>query len=159
MQPVVISEDEFEYVPAVFKKVTHKKTAFLHHVRVRLSRGVAHFTSQRVSSRFSLPAVADYHSTFATSLPPEMFALFAVPSWVPQAAQLLRCARAIYPHWRERREDRGGHRIYPLPMYVHALSIAQELQRQKEKGKSWEDVVDVRAQGLLQVNISNNLLL
>lgn len=30
--PVVISEDEFELVMAVFEKVTHEKTEFLHHV-------------------------------------------------------------------------------------------------------------------------------
>lgn len=42
-----------------------------------------------------------------------MFAAFAVPAWIPQPAQLLRLAKAIYPHWRERRIERGGHRIIP----------------------------------------------
>jgi enhancer of polycomb-like protein len=33
VQPVVISEDEFELVMGLFEKVTHEKTEFLHHVR------------------------------------------------------------------------------------------------------------------------------
>lgn len=32
LQPVVISEDEFELVMGVFEKVTHERTAYLHHV-------------------------------------------------------------------------------------------------------------------------------
>ena len=38
-QPVVMSEDEFELVMAVFEKVTHEKTEFLHHVRPFLCVG------------------------------------------------------------------------------------------------------------------------
>lgn len=38
-QPVVITEDEFELVMAVFEKVTHEKTEFLHHVRPSLRVG------------------------------------------------------------------------------------------------------------------------
>lgn len=34
LQPVVISEDEFELVMGVFEKVTHERTAYLHHVCV-----------------------------------------------------------------------------------------------------------------------------
>ena len=42
-----------------------------------------------------------------------MFAAFTVPSWIPQPPQLLRFAKAIYPYWKERRIERGGHRIIP----------------------------------------------
>lgn len=42
-----------------------------------------------------------------------MFALYNVPDWVPTPAHLTRLARAIYPHWRERRLERGGHPIIP----------------------------------------------
>lgn len=33
-QAISMSEDEFELVMAIFEKVTHEKTPFLHHVRV-----------------------------------------------------------------------------------------------------------------------------
>jgi enhancer of polycomb-like protein len=32
VQPIAMSEDEFELVMSVFEKVTHEKTEFLHHV-------------------------------------------------------------------------------------------------------------------------------
>ena len=35
-QPAVMTEDEFELVMAIFEKVTHEKTEFLHHVRKKL---------------------------------------------------------------------------------------------------------------------------
>lgn len=34
-QPVIISEDEFELVMGLFEKVTHEKTKYLHHVRIK----------------------------------------------------------------------------------------------------------------------------
>jgi Enhancer of polycomb-like len=34
VQPIVISEDEFELVMGMFEKMTHEKTEFLHHVRI-----------------------------------------------------------------------------------------------------------------------------
>ena len=37
VQPIVISEDEFELVMGLFEKVTHEKTEFLHHVCYFLS--------------------------------------------------------------------------------------------------------------------------
>ena len=46
-------------------------------------------------------------------LPPATFATFTVPVWVPTPSQLTRIARIIYPYWRERRTERGGHRIIP----------------------------------------------
>jgi enhancer of polycomb-like protein len=32
-QPLPMSEDEFELVMGLFEKITHEKTAYLHHVR------------------------------------------------------------------------------------------------------------------------------
>ncbi|OBZ78426.1 Enhancer of polycomb-like protein 1 [Grifola frondosa] len=97
-QPVSMSEDEFELVMAIFEKITHEKTEFLHH---GLEQG----------SPF--PPFSDYQDTFAVPIQPSMFALFSVPSWIPQPASLLRYARVVYPYWRERRLERGGHRIIP----------------------------------------------
>jgi len=56
----------------------------------------------------------DYQETFSSRLTPDTFAAFSVPSWIPQPAQLLRFAKAIYPYWKERRVERGGHRIIPI---------------------------------------------
>lgn len=59
------------------------------------------------------PPFSDYQDVFLSPLPASMFAAFAVPAWMPPPAQLLRSAKAIYSHWRERRTERGGHRIIP----------------------------------------------
>jgi enhancer of polycomb-like protein len=59
----------------------------------------------------SFPPFSDYQDTFLSALPPSVFASYTVPSWIPAPANLVRIARAIYPYWRERRMERGGHRI------------------------------------------------
>jgi enhancer of polycomb-like protein len=59
------------------------------------------------------PAFSDYQDTFSTSLLPTTFATFSLPPWLPLSNQLVRIARVIYPHWKERRLERGGHRIIP----------------------------------------------
>lgn len=56
----------------------------------------------------------DYQDTFANDLPVSLFACFTTPSWIPKPHQLLRIARIIYPYWKERRVERGGHRIIPI---------------------------------------------
>ncbi|KAJ7224458.1 enhancer of polycomb-like-domain-containing protein [Mycena pura] len=95
--PVVISEDEFELVMGLFEKVTHEKTEHLH-----LSLDGMPF-----------PPFSDYLDTFAAPLVPSDFAAFAVPSWIHPPSTLVRIARAVYPHWKERRLERHGHRIIP----------------------------------------------
>ncbi|TFK31904.1 enhancer of polycomb-like-domain-containing protein [Crucibulum laeve] len=97
-QPVVVSDDEFELVMGIFEQVTHHKTEFLHH---------------SLETGMTFPAFSDYQETFAAPLPPNMFATYTVPSWIPPPIQLLRIARVIYPYWKERRIERGGHRIIP----------------------------------------------
>lgn len=96
--PVVMSEDEFELVMAVFEKVTHDKTEYLHHA---LENGMP------------FPPFTDYQDTFSAPLPPSMFADFITPSWLPAPSHLLRLAWVVYPHWRERRLEAGGKRIIP----------------------------------------------
>ncbi|KAG5645182.1 hypothetical protein DXG03_006700 [Asterophora parasitica] len=93
-----ISEDEFELVMGVFEKVTHDKTEYLHH---------------SLETGMEFPSFSDYHDTFSSPLLPSTFASYSVPTWIPPAAQLLRTARTIYPHWKERRIEREGHRIIP----------------------------------------------
>ncbi|KAI6012212.1 enhancer of polycomb-like-domain-containing protein [Pisolithus marmoratus] len=97
-QPVAITEDEFELVMGVFEKTTHDKTPFLH---------------TGLDSGMSFPPFSDYQEVFSSPLLPSMFAAFVVPPWIPPPSHLLRIAKVIYPHWRERRTERGGHRIIP----------------------------------------------
>ncbi|KAF9445195.1 hypothetical protein P691DRAFT_676156 [Macrolepiota fuliginosa MF-IS2] len=97
-QPIVISEDEFELVMGIYEKVTHEKYEYLHH---GLENGM------------SFPAFTDYQDAFFAELPPSTFATFTIPSWLPKPPQLLRIARTVYPYWKERRQERAGHRIIP----------------------------------------------
>ncbi|KAF4622202.1 hypothetical protein D9613_009361 [Agrocybe pediades] len=97
-QPVVISEDEFELVMGVFEKVTHDRTEYLHH---------------GLETGMEFPAFSDYQDVFSSALPSNMFATYTVPSWIPAPAALLKIAKAVYPYWKERRLERGGHRIIP----------------------------------------------
>ena len=59
------------------------------------------------------PAFADYQDVFSSPLTPATFATCIVPSWIPPAAALLRIAGVVYPHWKDRRIERGGYRIIP----------------------------------------------
>ncbi|KII84772.1 hypothetical protein PLICRDRAFT_57292 [Plicaturopsis crispa FD-325 SS-3] len=98
-QPSVISEDEFELVMGIFEKITHEKTEYLH---MSLEQGMP------------FPPFSDYQDVFAYPLSPALFAGYIVPSWINPGPQLLRIARTIYPYWRERRIERGGHQIIPV---------------------------------------------
>ncbi|KAI1789011.1 enhancer of polycomb-like-domain-containing protein [Ganoderma leucocontextum] len=114
VQAVSIDEDEFELVMAIFEKVTHEKTEFLHHVSVPLTIGVNTSTSQQgLEQGAPFPPFSDYQDTFALPLQPNMFAVYSVPDWIPTPQQMLRYARIIYSYWRERRQERDGHRIFP----------------------------------------------
>lgn len=59
------------------------------------------------------PAFAEYQDTFTSPLPASAFASHFVPGWIPPPTHLLRIARTVYPHWKERRIERSGHRIIP----------------------------------------------
>jgi enhancer of polycomb-like protein len=116
MQPTAISEDEFELIMGIFEKVTHDKTPFLHHV-CRASGVLLELLClcriQGHNEGSPFPPFSDYQETFATPLAPSMFAVFVVPTWVPQPAHMLRLAKMMYSYWKERRTDRGGHRVIP----------------------------------------------
>ena len=116
-QPIVISEDEFELVMGVFEKVTHDRTEYLHHVCVESSSGhtfqLINCQSQGLQTGMDFPAFSEYHDIFSSPLPSSMFATFAPPSWILAPAVLLKMARAVYPHWKQRRLERDGYRIIP----------------------------------------------
>ncbi|KAF8966069.1 enhancer of polycomb-like-domain-containing protein [Flammula alnicola] len=97
-QPVIISEDEFELVMGLFEKVTHERTEYLHH---------------GLETGMDFPAFSDYQDVFSAPLTPPMFATYTVPVWIPAPTALLKIARSVYPYWKERRIERGGHRIIP----------------------------------------------
>lgn len=116
-QALIITEDEFELVMGLYEKVTHEKTEYLHHVRgcVALT-AVKNFSLtlfQGLEHGMTFPSFQEYQETFSAPLPAPTFASFSVPSWIPPPQSLLRIARVIYPYWKERRLERGGHRIIP----------------------------------------------
>lgn len=79
---------------------------------------------QGLESGMAFPPFSDYQDVFLTPLPPSLFASFIVPTWIPPPAQLLRLAKVVYPYWKERRIERGGHRIVPiLNVGSHAFSV------------------------------------
>ena len=69
---------------------------------------------QGLESGMAFPPFSDYQDVFSSPLPPSVFASFIVPTLIPPPAQLLRLAKVIFPYWRERRIERGGHRIIPI---------------------------------------------
>ena len=86
-----------------FENVTHKKTEFLHHVCHRITCSRA-FNANNLSYSKSLeqgshfPPFSEYQDTFSKKLSPDVFAAFAVSSWIPQPQQLISFAKAIYPY-------------------------------------------------------------
>ena len=87
----------------------------------------------------TFPPFSDYQETFLSPLLPATFATYVVPEWVPTPANLVRIARAIYPHWRERRIERGGHRIIPALnvniFFIAVTLILTKMARWKERGR------------------------
>ena len=113
-QPVVITEDEFELVMGLFEKVTHEKTEFLHHVCCLACLPRIVLTGrQALETGMPFPAFTEYQDTFSSPIPPSAFASHVVPKWIQEHQGLSRIARVIYPYWKERRIERGGHRIIP----------------------------------------------
>lgn len=116
IQVVPINEDEFELAMAIFEKITHEKTEFLHHVSAPFMAGFGTppTSQQGLEQGAPFPPFSDYQDIFALPLHPNMFAVYSVPSWIPPPPQMARYARIIYPYWRERRQERDGHRIIPI---------------------------------------------
>ncbi|KAF8623276.1 hypothetical protein AX17_007482 [Amanita inopinata Kibby_2008] len=97
-QPVPITEDEFELVMGLFEKITYEKTEFLHH---------------GLETGMTFPPFSDYQETFSSQLPSSIFSNYTVPPWISSPQNLLRIAKNVYPYWKERRIERGGHRVIP----------------------------------------------
>lgn len=65
----------------------------------------------------AFPPFSDYQETLSAPLPAPTWATFTPPSWLPSPSHLTRLAKVVYPYWRERRIERGGHRIIPILNY------------------------------------------
>jgi enhancer of polycomb-like protein len=87
----------------------------LHHVchRITRSHSLNANDSKGLEQGPPFPPFSKYQDTFTNKLSPDMIAAFTVLPWIPQPQQLLCFAKAIYPYWRERQIERGGHRIIP----------------------------------------------
>ena len=101
-QPIVISEDEFELAMGLFEKVTHQKTEFLHHVcyciTCNRTFNVNSLYSKDLEQGSPFPPFSEYQDTSSNELGLNVFAAFAVSSWIPPSQQLIRFAKAIYPN-------------------------------------------------------------
>ncbi|KAJ7783444.1 hypothetical protein DFH07DRAFT_787749 [Mycena maculata] len=97
--PFSITEDEFELMMGLLEKI-------------------AGLTDQKViEGDFSL-----YQNFFLEPLPPNTFASYTSPSWIPAPPLLVRIARAVFPHWKRRR-SLLGHRIRPSLNYDESDSL------------------------------------
>ena len=80
------------------------------------------FITQGLENGMAFPAFSEYQAAFSSALSASMFASYTIPLWIPAPANLVRIARTIYPYWKERRMERGGHRIIPTlnvsPIYI-----------------------------------------
>ena len=112
--PVAVSEDEFELVMGIYEKLTSEKYEYLHHVSTGVKSDYRLLNVDQGWEDEMFPAFMDYQDTFSNELPASLFACFTTPSWIPKPHQLLRIARIVYPYWKERRVERGGHRIIPI---------------------------------------------
>ena len=115
-QPIHISEDDFELVMGLFEKFTHDNTPFLHVVSGRnfCTRDYvlnSSLQSVQLLQGNSIPPSSEYNDQFANDFSPDHFVGFLRPANLPAPATLARMAKAVYPHWRDRRIEREGHRI------------------------------------------------
>ncbi|CED83219.1 Polycomb enhancer protein, EPC [Phaffia rhodozyma] len=93
--PSVISEDEFELVMALMEKWTEERVPTLH------------------TDTSRIPALTDMESFFSHPLPLTYFPTYSINAGVPPPGILCRMAKAIYPHWKERKLASGGRYIIP----------------------------------------------
>ncbi|KAG8940291.1 Enhancer of polycomb-like protein 1 [Tulasnella sp. 419] len=93
-----ITEDEFELVMGLLKKVMDKKMPLLH-------------------TPTDMPLFSDFKSFFGSPVPSHHIPNFLAPPSFPQPAQLTKLARMKYPHWQDCKADRAEHRIIPQLNY------------------------------------------
>lgn len=90
----VIDEDWFELCMGLFEKFSSEQLPYLH-------------VDQ------SYPQFSFFEPMFLQPYSPSLFASFLVPQGLPDPKDLCVMARAIFPHWLERKKDRRGRSIIP----------------------------------------------
>lgn len=68
---------------------------------------------QSLHQAAEFPPFSDYQEVFGNELSPSYFATHLRPANIPSPATLVKMARAVYPYWRVRKQEREGHRIIP----------------------------------------------
>ncbi|KZT52956.1 hypothetical protein CALCODRAFT_486723 [Calocera cornea HHB12733] len=91
--PFIISDSDFELLMGLFDMLCD-------HIRPTLHADLS-----------TIPALTEFEDTLAHELPESFFAMYERPASLPKPEQVWLLARAIYPHWRERKTERGGLRI------------------------------------------------
>ncbi|KZP00724.1 hypothetical protein CALVIDRAFT_580462 [Calocera viscosa TUFC12733] len=91
--PFLISEPEFELVMGLFDLLCDQIRPTLH------------------ADLSSMPALTEFEDTLAHELSESFFSMYERPANLPKPEQVWLVARALYPHWRERKIERGGLRI------------------------------------------------
>lgn len=61
-----------------------------------------------------LPTFSSVEPLFASPIPASFLPSNEVPRGLPETRTLVRMARSIYTHWKERRELRKGRSIFPI---------------------------------------------
>lgn len=135
--PTSMNEDEFELIMGIFEKVTHEKTEFLHH---------------SLETGMTFPPYSDYVDTFTTDIPPSLFSSYTLPPWLPPPPRLSALSQVVYPYWKERRIERGGHRIIPILNYDES-----DLKNESYICFRRREVKQIRKTRASQVSVSDKL--
>ncbi|EJU00921.1 hypothetical protein DACRYDRAFT_116803 [Dacryopinax primogenitus] len=91
--PFSISEPEFELLMGLFDMLCDNVRPTLH------------------ADLSTIPVLADFEETLTHELAESFFAMYDRPSNLPTPEQVWLLARAIYPHWKERKIEREGLRV------------------------------------------------
>ncbi|KIM33675.1 hypothetical protein M408DRAFT_14308 [Serendipita vermifera MAFF 305830] len=91
---LVIEEDWFEFCMGLFEKFSLEHYPFLH-----LDN--------------SIPPFPSFEPLLSQPYTPALFATSLVPDGLPDPSDLIRMAKAIHPHWAERKQERRGRTIMP----------------------------------------------
>jgi hypothetical protein len=71
----------------------------------------------------SIPPFSSFEPLLAQPYTPALFASSLVPDGLPEPSELVRMAKAIHPHWAERKQERRGRSIIPDVNVVILLTL------------------------------------
>lgn len=108
---------------------------------------------QSLETGMTFPPYTDYVETFTTDIPPSFFSSYTIPSWLPPPSRLSALSQVAYPYWKERRIERGGHRIIPALNYDES-----DVKNESYICFRRREVKQVRKTRASQVSVSDKLL-